>query len=154
MSMNPFKLLAVIMSFSALLLAAGCGEDPQRTGIPKDLDLSHLLQSWTRSYEEEPRTPTGSVHMFRPIEFKQFPPSWFRMRYIFSEDGVCEWLFLDPADAHFTKLGRWETDPQDEKVILIYDANGTLVESVSFRIIEIDEDLLRVEVGLGKRKDG
>ena len=151
--MNPFKLLVAIISCSVLLLAAGCEEDPQRPGILKDVDPTHLLQSWVRSYEEEPRTPTESIHWFRPSIFKQFPPSRFRMQYIFNEDGRCEWLFLHPSDAHFMKQGTWEADPQDNRVILIYDTNGTLVESVSFRIVEIEEDLLRVEVGLTLSKD-
>ena len=145
--MNPFKSLASIILCSVLLLAAGCNENPQRTGISEDVDLTHLLQSWMRSYEEEPRTPTESVHLFRPGGFEDFPPSRFRMRYIFSEDGRCEWFFLHPADAHFMKQGTWEADPRDNRIILIYDTNGTLVESVSFRIVEIEEDLLRVEVG-------
>ncbi len=149
--MKPFKLAVVVLSFFALALTSGCREDPQQTGTTKDIDLSYLFRSWIRSYEEEPRTQTGSVNIFRPIEFKQFPPSQFRMRYIFSEDGKCEWLFLHPTDAHFMKQGTWRTDPQDSRVILIYDANRKLVESVSFRIIEIGEDLLRVKVGLISR---
>lgn len=52
------------------------------------------------------------------------------------------------------KRGTWEEDPQNSNVILIYDTDGTLMESVSFRIVEIEKDLLRVRRGLASSEDG
>jgi hypothetical protein len=151
--MNPITLLAIVVSLSATLLAAGCTEDTQQTAVPDDPDLTLLLQSWARSYEEETGSSTKPGQVFRPSDFKQFPATWFRMRYIFGEDRKCEWLVLHPSDAHFMKQGTWTADPRDDRVILIYDTNGTLVESVSFKILELEENLLRVEVGMTPNSD-
>jgi hypothetical protein len=41
--------------------------------------------------------------------------------------------------------GRWDVDPQDKTVILIYDEDGAVVESVSFRVVELTADILRIK---------
>ncbi len=142
------KSVVAIMSLFALLLAAGCGKVSPQVGVSAPDDLAQLFQSWVHSYEEEQETSAECVQLFRPSEYKEFAPSRFRMRYVFNEDGTCEWLFLHPADAHYMKQGTWEAAPGDSKVVLIYDTDGTIDESVSFRIVEIEEELLRIEVGL------
>lgn len=152
--MGLLDLPGAIMVCSVALLAIGCTGEQQKTGAPNGVDLTHLLQSWVHSYEEEPQGQIDVVHWFRPDGFKEFPQSRFRMRYTFRQDGECEWLFLHPGGAHFMKRGTWEEDPQNSNVILIYDTDGTLMESVSFRIVEIEKDLLRVRRGLASSEDG
>jgi hypothetical protein len=142
------------MVCSVALLAIGCTGEEEETGAPNDADLTQLLQSWVHLFEEEAQGQTDAVHWFRPDGFKEFPPSRFRMRYSFRQDGECEWLFLHPGDAHFMKQGTWEGDPQNSNVILIYDTDGTLMESVSFRIVDIAKDLLRVRRGRASSEDG
>ena len=68
----------------------------------------------------------------------------FRRRYVFNEDRSCEWLVLHPTDAHYMTSGTWGVDPHDKMVILIYDTDG-LVESVSFRVVELTAEILRVK---------
>lgn len=60
-----------------------------------------LHQQWLNAYEEN---TTGNEHqLYRPATFKTFPPSRFRMRYTFNNDGSCQYLWLSPIDAHKTK---------------------------------------------------
>ena len=41
--------------------------------------------------------------------------------------------------------GTWGVDPHDKTIILIYDADGEVVEKVSFRVVELTADILRVK---------
>ena len=99
-----------------------------------------LCQSWTHSREEEQEGSTEQV--FRPTNYpKGFPPSRFRMRYVFHEDGGLEWLHLDPADAHRMMPGSWQ---KDNDVIHIFRRNQG--GKSSYRILELNGDLLRIEL--------
>ena len=113
---------------------------PDSSAIPEN--LQYLYQAWFNSYEEQ-ESRTESIETYRPEGLKEFPPSRFRNEYIFKEDGSCQWLVLHPADAHYLKSGTWEVSPGDDQVILIYDQQHNLQKS--FRIIEIQKDLLRIK---------
>jgi hypothetical protein len=118
----------------------GCESGPvQPSG---DFDIHNLFQTWTHSYEEE--QSDDGFRLFRSAAAMTFAPSRFRMQYVFSENGNCEWLYLDPADAHHLKPAKWKVDPNDGKVILIYDLDGALLEFVSFRIIKLEKDVLKI----------
>jgi hypothetical protein len=62
------------------------------------------------------------------------------MAYKFSPNGKCEWMSLDPADAHHFKPGKWEIDVTDGTLLKI-TADG---KTDSFRILELSKDLLRL----------
>jgi len=49
-------------------------------------------------------------------------------------------MFLDPADAHHFKPGKWEIDVTDGTLLKI-TADG---KTDSFRILELSKDLLRL----------
>jgi hypothetical protein len=123
-------------------------ERPQFTAY-KEIDLTrdiyekNLLGSWSHSFEEEPMQ--GDIDIYRPTESGEFPPAWFRRRYVFSEDRSCEWLVLHPADAHYMASGSWDVDHRDKTAILVYDADGVVVENVSFRVVELTADILRIK---------
>ena len=141
-------------STKAMILAAivvitvSCSESQQVTAY-KEVNLTranyekNLLGSWSRSLEEEPKQ--DDVEYYRRTESREFLPSWFRMRYVFNEDQSCLWLVLHPADAHYMTSGTWGVDPHDKTIILIYDADGEVVEKVSFRVVELTADILRVK---------
>lgn len=118
----------------------GCESGPvQPSG---DFDIQNLFQTWSHSYEEE--QPDAAVRLFRSGDPLSFALSRFRMQYVFSENGDCEWLYLHPADAHYMKPAKWKAAPNDSHVILIYDTNGELLENVSFRIIKFEKDVLQI----------
>jgi len=106
---------------------------------PKGVNIKDLFQHWVHSYEEQKDTD-AKEQIFRPAKSRQFPPSHFRMAYKFSEGGKVEWMFLDPADAHHFKPGKWEIDVTDGTLLKI-TADG---KTDSFRILELSKDLLRL----------
>jgi hypothetical protein len=106
---------------------------------PKGVNIKDLFQHWVHSREEQ-RDPDTKKQIFRPATSRQFPPSRFRMAYKFSPNGKCEWMFLDPADAHHFKPGKWEIDVTDGTLLKI-TADGKMD---SFRILELSKDLLRL----------
>jgi len=142
-------ILAAVVSVNV-----SCAESPQSSADNRIVstiaiyDVKNLVGSWSRSYEEEPiQTDPEVAHpeVYRPTESREFPPSWFRMRYVFNEDRSCDRFVLHPADAHYMTSGAWAVDPDDERVIWVYDADGVVNSAVSFRVIELTEELLRVE---------
>ena len=113
---------------------------PDSSAVPEN--LQYVYQAWFHSYEEQ-KNRAEPIEIYRPEGFKEFPLSRFRMEYIFKEDGSCQWLVLHPADAHYLKSGTWEVSRDETQVILIYDQQHNLQKS--FRIIEIQKDLLRIK---------
>jgi hypothetical protein len=111
----------------------------KEAAAPKVVDLKQLCQHWRESREEGKQGAAELI--FRPADgaFK-FPPSRFRMAYKFSPNGECEWMFLDPADAHHFKPGKWEMDAKDETLLKI-TADG---KTDTFRILELSKDILRL----------
>jgi hypothetical protein len=96
-----------------------------------------LYQHWIHSSEEE---KTDSEQIFRPKDFKEFPPSRFRMQYIFRKNGECEWYFLSPDDNHRFKTGTWRIDPNDKNILQI-TKDGT---TETYRIKELTKNVLRI----------
>ncbi len=120
--------------------------NPRESKVVKDgeivvlgVNIKDLFQHWVHSREEQ-KDPDAKEQIFRPATSRQFPPSRFRMAYKFSDGGDCEWMFLDPADGHHFKPGKWEIDSGDKSVLKI-TADG---KTSSFRIIELSKDILRL----------
>jgi hypothetical protein len=103
-----------------------------------DINSEYLYQHWLHSREEQQQTDTDEL--YRPKDFKKFPPSRFRMEYIFYRNGDCEWYYLAPNDAHHFKSGKWRTDPNDKSILQIIIGETT----VSFRVTELRKDKLRL----------
>ena len=110
---------------------------------------------------EEKRTD-GEV-MYRPKDFKEFPASWFRMQYIFYENGDCDWYASDPGDAHHFEPGKWSVDPNDRSILQItvwvdiFQPENSRREL--FRITELKKDMMRIvwvgrDTGTNNRKSG
>jgi biopolymer transport protein ExbD len=118
-----------------MLLAPAYAEDVK----PSKLNIEFLCQHWMHSREEQQQG--DGVQIFRPSTFKQFPPSRFRMQYIFAKDGTCKWMFLSPVDAHQLKGGEWKIDPADASVLRIDKGEKT----ESYKVIELTKDLLRMK---------
>lgn len=146
MTTKTFALAAVLF----LALFAGCSDDG---GTPPTNPLSgedeaamepeFLVGSWTRSMEEEER---GGTQWFRPSQSREWTEAWLRMQYDFAADGTMQYLEMAPNDAHQMHPGTWEFSEKDDRVVLLYDENGDLIERLSFRVVALDEDLLRLSV--------
>ena len=138
--MNIQKLLkSLVFGMSAVLLASCAGialEEDQKK------DSTHFYQHWVNSYEEQ---TNGSV-VFRPTGSKEFPPSRFRMAYIFNLDGSCQYKHLSENDAHrmencvYTKVGN---------KVYIYNDLGKLVPDLSFTLAApASKDMLLLRKGV------
>ena len=103
------------------------------------IDLSFILKCWTNSREEAAQSSTS---IFRPCNYKTFPPSRFRDQIQFELDGKCLYLYLAPNDAHHLVPGKWIYDKPNQN-ILITDTTGHIV--YNFKVISISKDLFRVQ---------
>jgi len=109
------------------------------------IDVKQLAQHWVRSHEEEAQG--SDVQIYRRKNYEEFPPSRFRMQYIFYPDGKCKWYFLAPDDAHHFRDGTWEVDANSEDIIHVEQG-----KTVSFRIVELTEEVLRMVSTTAKKK--
>ena len=103
-----------------------------------ELDNEDIYTTWVHSYEEQ---NTYYPQLFRPIDYKEFGASRFRMQYTFNQDGSCQWLVLDAGDAHYFQSG---TFLRIEQTVLIYDTYGTLQDYISFKITNLKQNLLEI----------
>lgn len=69
--------------------------------------------AWVHAVEED---GSDGVQVYRPERYRDFPAARFRMRYVFTSSGACEWLFLSPSDAHFMKSCTYRVDVDTLKV--------------------------------------
>jgi hypothetical protein len=101
-----------------------------------------LAKGWTHSREEEKRGINGlaTEQIFRPTNSRRFPPSMFRMRYVFHKNAGLEYLYLHPTDAHHMKLGSWHL-ARDNRTIHWKNAEGGIG---SFQILEVTKDILKI----------
>ena len=99
-------------------------------------DTELFCRAWTHSREESATT-------YRLASSREFPPSRFRMRYVFNEDGTCQWYYLHPTDRHHMRPGTWEIVGEEGDRVQILDEDGNRVKS--FRVLELTQDVLRLE---------
>lgn len=111
----------------------------------QQIDVKQLAQYWVRSHEEE--TQGSNVQIYRRENYKEFPPSLFRMQYIFSADGTCKWYYLAPNDAHHFRDGTWKIDANAENIIHIEQD-----KTVSYQIVELTKEVLRMVLTTTKTK--
>lgn len=103
-----------------------------------EFDIIDINKTWVHSYEEQ---DTYYPQLFRPIDYKEFGASRFRMQYTFNQDGSCQWMVLDPTDAHYLQTG---TFVRKEQAVHIYDTDGSLQETISFKIKNLKKNLLEI----------
>ena len=96
-----------------------------------------LIGCWTNSYEENQSFENNQV--YRPCDYKEFPPSRFRFIMDLKSDDTCEYLNLSTNDGHQMTSGYWSFDHQ-RKIISIFDKNK--IEVKKFTITEIQKDIL------------
>ena len=134
------------ITFSILFFVSGCntaGEDQIKIGeeepIPT-IDYETFQQDWVHSQEEDPED-NYHIDIFRPSNYKEYPPSRFRMEYHFKEDSVLEWLYLSPIDAHHFKTGKWWIEYEENP--LLKAEMDSLIST--FEILELNDSTLVLE---------
>jgi hypothetical protein len=101
-------------------------------------DLHLIKKSWTHSGEEENE---NGYSIYRPSDYKEFPPSRFRQTFDFKDNRVCIYLVLAPNDAHYNQEGVWE---YDESIGIITVMNGTDVV-FEFKVLELNKNILKLK---------
>ena len=127
---NIFKIMLYMIT---IIVVIGCSKS---TTEPSEIDIPDLYKTWLHSYEEQ---ETYYPELFRPDDYKEFLASRFRMKYTFNKNGSCQWMVLSPDDAHYLQSGTFRR--YDMKVF-IFDNNGTLQDHLSFKIINLQQNLL------------
>lgn len=101
-----------------------------------DVDLDLLCgRNWVHSHEEQ-TSPEQQV--YRREDFN-FPPSRWRMKFIFEKDGKCQWYYLSPDDGHCFKPGQWSAVTGQKNTIKISGNN-----EVVYQITELTDQVLRM----------
>ena len=131
MNKSMFKLFIILFSLAFIIINCNSVESKSTDKI----DINFLIKEWKRSFEEE----TDSVQIFRPSDYKEFPPARFRQTYDFMEDYTCKYLVLSPNDAHYFEEGTWRYDSEN-KILEITTSQNNIV--IKYRITNLSEDLL------------
>ncbi len=102
----------------------------------KDKSKLYLLKrTWVHSYEE-------GYDIYRPSDYKKFPPSWFRQTFGLRDGYKCSYLVSAPNDGHYMEEGTWRFD---EKKNILTILNRGLEVVTCFEILELKEDILKVK---------
>jgi hypothetical protein len=128
------KVLLIIIPF----IIIGCSKG---TLEQAEIEMKYLHNTWIHAFEEQ---RNSSNQIYRPIDYKTFPSSWFRMKYIFAGDNSCQWLVLAADDGHYLQSGTWVQSRYNEFLILIYDSTGVLQKDLSFVIVDLQYNLLEI----------
>ncbi|MDI6802417.1 MAG: hypothetical protein QME58_01050 [Bacteroidota bacterium] len=123
-----------IFFFFYTLVLIGCNSDQILNS--DEIDISELKKKWIHSREEE----TDSIQIYRPVNYKVFPPSRYRQVYSFADSGECEYLVLAPNDAHYFENGTW-TFNEDNKLLVIFDSTQQAIREL--KIISVTKDQLK-----------
>ncbi|MDO8548800.1 MAG: hypothetical protein Q7S39_01430 [Ignavibacteria bacterium] len=132
--MNTIKYLLLFFYF----ILISCNE--KSNPIASNVDFSYLYVNWVHAYEEE--NINDSIKIFRPNDYKTFPPSRYREMLSFKQDSSCVYLVLAPNDAHYFQNGRWSLINKEKNIIKILDSSNTVYKK--FQIIELKQNILKI----------
>lgn len=134
--MKSLSFLFVVL-FTSLLFS--CSDKAVATDSTHSNSKSPVIEKcWTNSYEEATNT---DQQIFRPCDFKDFPPSHYRLRFDLSSGNVASYLLLSPVDAHHMVPGTWSYD-ESSKALIIKDSTG--VSAHTYQVIDLAADKLVV----------
>lgn len=125
---NLLTIPLLLLSLTFLGGCAGTALQDGEGGSAKQAPDPHFYQHWLNAYEEE---TAGGPIVFRAKDSMAFPPSRFRMAYVFNTDGSCQYRELAANDAHamrdcvFTKVGN---------KVYLYDEAGNVMPELSFTL--------------------
>lgn len=100
-----------------------------------------FLGCWMDSREEN-KAETDS-NIYRPCDFKEFPPSRFRFSFELLENGDCLWFRLDPADAHSMEKGTWTFDVQT-RILEVRDLQKKIVKK--YLVVDFSDQMLTLKI--------
>lgn len=127
------NIVVLTLIFISGIIIISCNEDNNF------IQSSLLYKSWTYSYEE---STSAQFEVYRPTNYKKFPPSRFRQVFNLKENNLCEYLVLLPNDSQYLNNGNWEFD-EKTNVIKIYNENSEIL--YVYEVIELRDNLLKLK---------
>lgn len=110
---------------------------PIQTFTTEDFSITKLYGKWINSREEE----NNIIKIYRPKDYKEFPPSRFRDKINFYGNGKCEFLVLEPNDGQKYLIFRWRLLKENPNIVYLFKDNGKMFKSL--RIEKLDRDILK-----------
>jgi hypothetical protein len=104
------------------------------------ISKSDLQGCWTESREEN--TQGSNVFIYRPCDYKVFPPSRYRFKMNLKSGSICSWLVLSQNDGHYMQDGTW-TFNEETKELKLYNMEGKEVRR--FIIEEVEDKILKMK---------
>jgi len=126
------KKYLIILGILNVFLFTNCEKE-------KISDLDLIERSWIHSHEEDGE---NGYSIYRPSDYKEFPPSWFRQYFDFKDNNVCSYLVLAPNDAHYIQEGVWKYD-ESNNIIKIMSGTDVIFE---FQILELNKNILKLKM--------
>lgn len=140
--MKPKSLLFLsIIIFAFLGGVIGCEGDLSSEDL--------LIGSWTNSYEEQ--EAESGILIYRPTNFKEYSPSWYRNTFSLNSDGTCEYLVLAANDGHFFEKGIWNYDENTNILTITYTRREMAPHLPSediahkYEVIELGKNILKLK---------
>ena len=127
------KLIVISIVLASVILLSSCGKKPASNKV------TMLEKSWTQSSEEK---TSDEIEIYRPSNYKDFPPSRYRQIFNFKDNNACEYLVLSENDAHFMETGNWEYD-DITKTIKISNSDSIMI--YEFEIVELTTMILKLK---------
>ena len=127
------KLIILSIVIAAGISITSCNKDNET------IQRSLLENSWTHSYEE---SIPGQIEVYRPTNYKEFPPLRFRQIFNFKSNNLCDYLVLSPNDGHYLKNAFWDFD-EKANIIKIYTKNSEVL--YRYEVIELRDNLLKIK---------
>lgn len=111
---------------------------PKSTFSTIEYSIKDIYGTWINSREEE----NDIIKIYRPDNYKKFPPTRFRDKIIFYENGECEYLMLEPNDGQRYLNFRWRLLKENPNFIYLYNQMGA--KHKSLRIEKLSNNLLAI----------
>lgn len=110
---------------------------PCTIGRPTSESLAFLHQTWVHAFEED----AVNNMVWRKAGSHAFPTTRFRRTLSFYQNGQCQFLSLEPNDAHQRKTCQWNFDPASNQLI-IREASGQIAGN--YQLNSLTQDLLTI----------
>ncbi len=132
-NLTALLMLTFIVICSALCCTAGKSSNSAAEINPD------LCNCWMHSREEQESNSDDRI--FRPCDYKEFPPSRFRQSYTFNSDGSCKYLFLAPTDGHYNKDATFTFDNESKELVIKKKEGGEM----RMQLLTLEKDLMLIK---------
>jgi|WetSurMetagenome_2_1015567.scaffolds.fasta_scaffold1073858_1 hypothetical protein len=123
------KSIVIIVLLSLAIQASG-----------QNISKLKIFGCWTESSEEN--TKGSKLFIYRPCDYKEFPPSRFRFRMELKNDSKCSWFVLTPNDGHYMVDGTWTYNEETKELKLI---NKDDKVEFKFTIVGVEDNMLTLK---------